>query len=150
MDNKRNVFYFILAILIACALPACRSRNFNYVDDGTMDLPEEDCSPVTVPDNEGMFIGEIVPVAHDPDETVESLYYRIMVEDDEVWYEVQVKNESAPMRIAVSDAVIFSIKDDNCYMELVTITRTGRDGAKYEVPQYHIFARWELDHGVPV
>ena len=139
MSNKTNAICAILILLISCAMAACGAEN-------ARDLSDDELRPAAVYETEGMFVKPIVPVTYGPEEEVGSEYYKIVTENGKTYYEVQIRDESEPTRIPVSHAVVYGTEDRSCYIKLVSSTRTGENGETYNVPQFQIFARWDLDY----
>ena len=138
MPSKKDVIYFILTVLTACVLAA--------VIYCALDAYGSRSSKSAVSETEGIFVRSIVPVTYGPDEEVGSEYYKIVTEKGKTYYEVQMRNESEPTRIPVTDAVVYGIEDHSCYVKLISSTRIGENGETYKVPQFQIFARWDLDY----
>ena len=138
MPSKKDVIYFILTVLTACVLAA--------VIYCALDAYGSRSSKSAICETEGIFVKPIVPVTYGPDEEVGSEYYKIVTENGKTYYEVQIRDESEPTRIPVSHAVVYGTEDRSCYIKLVSSTRTGENGETYKVPQFQIFARWDLDY----
>ena len=138
MPSKKDVIYFILTVLTACVLAA--------VIYCALDAYGSRSTKSTVSETEGIFVRSIVPVTYGPDEEVGSEYYKIVTENGKTYYEVQIRDESEPTRIPVSHAVVYGTEDRSCYIKLVSSTRIGENGETYKVPQFQIFARWDLDY----
>lgn len=128
---KKFLFIMTLTLTFVLALAGCSSKQ-------AISTSSSHSSP-NLKDTETEFRKALVPVKYQEEETVEDLYYKTVFSGDEAFYEVQPDGEDEPLRIPVSETVIYGIDEGENYIEKVTFKLD--DGT--EVSQYQINARLE-------
>lgn len=139
----RKLISFLMIALMIVSLAACgkkaadSSGTAGSSDPGPMD---GSYAAVSIENETNDYEKKLVPLDLIPGETTDgSLYYRSVVKDDEVCYEIQPEGEE-PMTIPVSSAVIYVVENpEDCKVAKVSFDYVV-DGESEHVEQYRIFS----------
>lgn len=129
--KKKLLFALTLSLLFILALTGCGGK-----DDSNDQTGGNDASliPPAKVETETEFHKTLTPLKYREEETVEGLYHKTVYADGEAYYEVQPDGESEPLRVPVSETVIYGIDEGENYIEKVTLKLD--DGT--EIPQYQL------------
>ena len=129
--KKKLLFTLTLSLLFILALTGCGGK-----DDSAGQLGGNDASliPPAKMETETEFHKTLTPLKYREEETVEGLYHKTVYADGEAYYEVQPDGETEPLRVPVSETVIYGIDEGENYIEKVTLKLD--DGT--EIPQYQL------------
>lgn len=129
--KKKCLFALTLSLIFILALVGCGGKDSpgGLTDDGDASL-----IPPAKVETETEFHKALAPLKYREEETVEGLYHKTVYADGEAYYEVQPDGEGEPLRVPVSDTVIYGIDEGENYIEKVTLKLD--DGA--EIPQYQL------------
>lgn len=129
--KKKLLFTLTLSLLFILALAGCGGKDVpNSESDGSGAAP----IPPAKVETETEFHKTLVPLKYREEEAVEGLYHKTVYAGGEAYYEVQPDGESDPLRVPVSETVIYGIDEGENYIEKVTLKLD--DGT--EIPQYQL------------
>lgn len=129
--KKKLLFTLTLSLFFILALTGCGGKDDSAGQTGG-DYASL-ISPAKV-EIETEFHKALTPLKYREEETVEGLYHKTVYADGDAYYEVQPDGESEPLRVPVSETVIYGIDEGENYIEKVTLKLD--DGE--EIPQYQL------------
>lgn len=129
--KKKLLFALTLSLLFILALTGCGGKDNS---DGQTGDNDASLIPSVKVETETEFHKALTPLKYREEETVEGLYHKTVYADGEAYYEVQPDGESEPLRVPVSETVIYGIDEGENYIEKVTLKLD--DGT--EIPQYQL------------
>lgn len=129
--KKKLLFTLALSLLFILALSGCGGKDDS---DGQTGGNDASLIPPAKVETETEFHKALTPLKYREGETVEGLYHKTVYTDGEAYYEVQPDGENEPLRIPVSETVIYGISEGENYIEKVTLKLD--DGT--EIPQYQL------------
>ena len=129
--KKKCLFALTLSLIVILALAGCGGKDS---PGGQTDDNDASLIPPAKVEMETEFRKALAPLKYREEEMVEGLYHKTVYADGEAYYEVQPDGESEPLRIPVSDTVIYDINEGENYIEKVTLKLD--DGT--EIPQYQL------------
>lgn len=139
----RKLIAFLMTALMIVSLAACGKKAADSSGAASSDPGPVDGSyaAVSIENETNDYEKKLVPLDLIPGETTDgSLYYRSVVKDDEVCYEIQPEGEEEPMTIPVSSAVIYVVENpEDCKVAKVSFDYVV-DGESEHVEQYRIFS----------
>lgn len=141
----RKLISFLMTALMIVSLAACGKNPADSSSSGagaSSDPGPVDGSyaAVSIENETNDYEKKLVPLDLIPGETTDgSLYYRSVVEDGEVCYEIQPEGEET-MTIPVSSAIIYVVENpEDCKVVKVSFDYVV-DGESEHVEQYRIFS----------
>lgn len=136
--KKKCLFALTLSLIFILALAGCGGKDS---PGGQTDDNDASLIPPAKVEMETEFRKALAPLKYREEEMVEGLYHKTVYADGEAYYEVQPDGESEPLRIPVSDTVIYDINEGENYIEKVTLKLD--DGV--EIPQYQLNVQLSSD-----
>jgi len=133
-----------LALLLTLSLSACGSHDDPAKSSPPADQGEDVPGTFEVTNAQDEFDKALVPLTYAEGEEVESIYYKMVSVDGSTYYEVQPDGESEPLRLPLSDTVIYGIDEDDCHVQKVNLD-IEENGKSYNISQYRLFVRLESD-----
>ena len=116
--KKKCLFALTLSLIFILALAGCGGKDS---PGGQTDDNDASLIPPAKVEMETEFRKALAPLKYREEEMVEGLYHKTVYADGEAYYEVQPDGESEPLRIPVSDTVIYDINEGENYIEKVTL-----------------------------
>ena len=96
--------------------------------------------PPDITDAAEDFTKELEPLKYKDGEQVESPFYRVISENNELFYEVQPKGEDKPMRLPIDSVIYIVGSPEECKVEKVSFDYTPDGGETETIEQYRIYA----------
>lgn len=112
-----------LCLLIALSVSACQGKS-NQENGST--------EPITINSQEQEFVKTLSPVDYEEGEEYESLYYKTVMEEGDICYEVKPEGED-PLRVPVDQSVIYGIQEGDCSIEKVILKSDSEDIVQYRL-----------------
>lgn len=139
----RKLIAFLMTALMIVSLAACGKKAADSSGGGASSDPgttDGSYAAVSIENEINDYEKKLVPLDLIPGETTDgSLYYRSVVEDGEVCYEIRPEGEEA-MIVPVSSAVIYVVENpEDCKVAKVSFDYVV-DGESEHVEQYRIFS----------
>lgn len=131
-----------LALLLVFSLAACGNYDDPAKSDPQGDQGQDVPGTFEVTNAQDKFDKTLVSLTYAEGEEVESIYYKMVSVDDSTYYEVQPDGEDEPLRLPLSDTVIYGIDEDDCHVQKVNLD-IEENGKTYNISQYRLFVRLE-------
>lgn len=136
--GKRIAIVAAVLMALCLCMTGCNSQNADQAQGSQK--PAVSIPPADITDAAEDFTKELDPLQYKDGEQVESPFYRVITENNKLFYEVQPKGEDEPMRLPIDSVIYIVGSPEECKVEKVSFDYTPDGGETETIEQYRIYA----------
>ena len=136
--GKRIAIVVAMFMALCLCMTGCNSQGEDPAHGSQK--PAVSIPPADITDAAEDFTKELEPLKYKDGEQVESPFYRVISENNVLFYEVQPKGEDKPMRLPIDSVIYIVGSPEECKVEKVSFDYTPDGGETETIEQYRIYA----------
>ena len=136
--GKRIAIVVAMFMALCLCMTGCNSQGEDPAHGSQK--PAVSIPPADITDAAEDFTKELEPLKYKDGEQVESPFYRVISENNELFEEVQPKGDDKPMRLPIDSVIYIVGSPEECKVEKVSFDYTPDGGETETIEQYRIYA----------
>lgn len=136
--GKRIAIIAAVFMVLCLCMTGCNSQGEDPAQGNQK--PTVSIPPADITDAVEDFTKELEPLKYEDGEQGESPFYRVVGENNELFYEVQPKGEDEPMRLPIDSVIYIVGSPEECKVEKVSFDYTPDGWETETIEQYRIYA----------